>query len=90
MAKSISPTFAIFLPYFGSKYYTAHPVLKWNSAHKFLLYNVSQIPRSLKAYSNQVSIVQSSGTGMSCKQANLMFTPDPTKGPVFHALYDML
>ena len=26
MAKSISPTFAIFLPYFGSKYYTAHPV----------------------------------------------------------------
>lgn len=39
--------------------------------------NINRIPRTHKAYSNQIAIVQSSGTGKSRmvhEQANLVFT----------------
>ena len=45
--------------------------------HELLLYNINEIPQTEKAYSNQISIVQSSGTGKSRmvhEQANLVFT----------------
>jgi hypothetical protein len=45
--------------------------------HRLLLFNINEIPRTMKAYSNQISIVQSSGTGKSRmvhEQAKLVFT----------------
>ncbi|KIM76540.1 hypothetical protein PILCRDRAFT_12766 [Piloderma croceum F 1598] len=45
--------------------------------HKLLFANINRIPRTQKAYSNQIAIVQSSGMGKSCmvhEQANLVFT----------------
>jgi hypothetical protein len=42
-----------------------------------LFANINRIPRTQKAYSNQIAIVQSSGTGKSRmvhEQANLVFT----------------
>jgi hypothetical protein len=45
--------------------------------HKLLFANINRIPRTQKAYSNQIAIVQSSGTGKSRmvhEQANLVFT----------------
>ena len=45
--------------------------------HKLLFANINRISRTQKAYSNQISIVQSSGTGKSRmvhEQANLVFT----------------
>jgi hypothetical protein len=45
--------------------------------HKLLFANINRIPRTQKAYSNQIAIVQSSGTvksRMVHEQANLVFT----------------
>jgi len=45
--------------------------------HRLLFANINAIPRTEKSYSNQIAIVQSSGTGKSRmvhEQANLVFT----------------
>src|SRR6266446_4528412 len=45
--------------------------------HRLLFANINAIPRTQKSYSNQIAIVQSSGTGKSRmvhEQANLVFT----------------
>jgi hypothetical protein len=45
--------------------------------HRLLFSNINAIPRTEKPYSNQITIVQSSGTGKSRmvhEQANLVFT----------------
>jgi hypothetical protein len=47
------------------------------SNHQLLFDNINAIPRTQKPYSNQIAIVQSSGTGKSRmvhEQANLVFT----------------
>jgi hypothetical protein len=61
--------------------------------HELLFNNINRIPRTEMPYSNQISIVQSSGTGKSRmvhEQANLVFTipfnlreRDDDKGPYF-------
>jgi hypothetical protein len=73
----------LFWPFFR----IANPILEalesaWCSSysgnnHQLLFDNINAIPRTEKPYSNQIAIVQSSGTGKSRmvhEQANLVFT----------------
>ena len=67
--------------------YLANPIFEalqsaWRDSylgnnHQLLFANINAIPRTEKAYSNQIAMVQSSGTGKSRmvhEQANLVFT----------------